>query len=375
MHLSNPICTFVNSLNEGLHNRARWAIDSPSMRAAVFNGPGDLVVTEVTTPEPGPGDLLIAPTCTTLCGTDVRIFNGEKTSGIRPGVILGHEIAGNIIAVGEAVSGYTVGEQVSVLPMVGCGRCAPCITGRQHMCEHPELFSYSLDGSLADAMMIPERALQRGSVVALSTATPAHAASLAEPLACVLTGIAACGLSLGEDVLIMGAGPIGLLWTQVARASGANRIIVTNRGPERRALAERYGATHTIDPTGINLAEAVHDITGGKGVDLSVLAIGVPALLQDALTCTKHLGRVSAFAGFPKGSTASIDANLIHYNEISVYGASNSGPYHHRRAVQLIESGVIDTASLVTHTFSLDAIHDALAVVAAKEGIKVAVTP
>lgn len=344
------------------------------MRAAVFLSPGELHIKDVPTPQPGTGDLLIRPTATTLCGTDVRIFKGEKTSGVRPGVILGHEIAGEVIEVGADVTGYQVGDQVSVLPMVGCGRCVPCVTGKQHMCEAPELFSYSIDGSLAEAMLIPARALARGSVVIVDSAIPAKAVSLAEPLACILTGAAACGLNLGEDVLIFGAGPIGLLWTQVARATGANRIIVTNRGAERRALAESYGATHTIDPTGVNMADAVREITGGKGVDLSVLAIGVPELLQDALMCTKNLGRVSAFAGFPKGSTASIDANLIHYNEISVYGASNSGPFHHQRAVRLIESGKVDTASLVTHEFGLDQIHDALDVVANKEGIKVAIT-
>lgn len=345
------------------------------MRAAVFNGPGDLVVTEVPTPEPGHGDLLIAPTCTTLCGTDVRIYRGEKTAGVRLGVIPGHEIAGRIVAVGAGVSGYAVGDQVSVLPMVGCGRCEPCITGKQHMCTNPELFSYGLDGSLADYMLIPERAITRGSVVVVDPTVSPPAASLAEPLACILTGAAACGLYLGDTVLIMGAGPIGLLWTQVARAAGAHRIIVTNRGAERRALALQYGATHTIDPTGIDLAQAVRDLTDGQGVDLTVLAIGVPELLQDALQCTKPLGRVSAFAGFPKGVMTSIDANLIHYGEISVHGASNSGPYHHRRAVRLIESGKIDTASLVTHTFPLDEIHQALNVVAKKEGIKVAITP
>lgn len=344
------------------------------MRAAVFLSPGELHINDVPTPQAGPGDLLIRPTCTTLCGTDVRVFRGEKTAGVRPGVILGHEIAGEVIAVGEQVTGYLVGDQVSVLPMVGCGRCVPCLTGSQHMCEHPELFSYGLDGSLAETMLIPERALARGSVVVVDAAIPAKAISLAEPLACVLTGADACGLNLGDDVLILGAGPIGLLWTQVARAAGANRIIVTNRGAERRALAESYGATHTIDPTGVDLADAVRTITGGNGVDLSVLAIGVPELLQDALTCTKNLGRVSAFAGFPKGSRAMIDANLIHYNEISVHGASNASPYHHQRAVQLITSGKVDTASLVTHEFGLEQIHDALNVVANKEGTKVAIT-
>lgn len=345
------------------------------MRAAVFSRPGELHVQEVPTPQPGPGDLLIRSTCTTLCGTDVRIFRGEKTAGVRPGVILGHEIAGEIVEVGTAVHGYQVGEQVSVLPMVCCGRCIPCISGKQHMCEQPELFSYGLDGSLADYMLIPEHALVRGSVVSVNKQIPATVISLAEPLACILTGVDACGLNLGEDVLVFGAGPIGLLWVQVARASGANRIIVTNRAAERRALAESFGATHTIDPTGINMVEAVHDITKGKGVSLSVLAIGVPELLQDALMCTRNLGRVSAFAGFPKGTMASIDANLIHYNEISVYGASNSGPLHHRRAVRLIETGQIDTTSLVTHRFTLDQIHEALETVANKEGVKVAITP
>lgn len=343
------------------------------MQAAVFTGPGDLQLKEVPTPTLGPGDLLIKPTCTTLCGTDVRIVKGEKTAGIRPGVILGHEIAGEIIACGQAVRGYSLGQQVSVLPLIGCGRCSPCVQGKAHMCTQPELFSYQLDGSLAEVMHIPQRALARGSVVPVDMSISPCGASLAEPLACILTGVANCGLDLGEDVLILGAGPIGLLWTQVARAMGANRIIVANRGQARRELAMTLGATHTIDPSGINVVEAVREYTNGKMVDLSVLAIGVPELLQDALMCTKPLGRVSAFAGFPKGSRASIDANLIHYKEISVVGASNAGPFHHRRAVQLIERGVIDTAKLITHTFPLSQIHEALDVVAKREGIKVAI--
>ncbi|MDN5570546.1 MAG: alcohol dehydrogenase catalytic domain-containing protein [Propionibacteriaceae bacterium] len=345
------------------------------MRAAVLNAPGELELMTRDVPDPGPGEILLRVEATTLCGTDVRLFTGEKTAGVRPEVTLGHEVAGRIAAVGEGVRNVAVGEQAVVSIVVSCHACRACLADREHMCANLELIGYAIDGGLADYLLVPARAVAGGNVVTTNHPVPPTHLALAEPVSCCLNGLDQYRVTAGDTVVILGAGPIGLIHTALARLHGATRIIVANRGEARREAAVRVGATHTLDPRGVDLVAAVGELTDGAGADVVVVCIGATELAGRALELAAVGGRVSYFAGFPKGATAGIDPNLIHYRELTVTGGSNARRRDVVRAVRLLESGALPADEIVTHTFALADVHDALEAVANKVGIKIAVVP
>lgn len=344
------------------------------MRAAVLHAPGNFGLTEIPTPTPGPDEVLLRVEATTLCGTDLRLISGAKTAGVRPGVVLGHEIAGRVESVGENVDGYPVGAQATVSIVVSCNHCANCLAGREHFCENLELFGYGIDGGLAEYLLVPARAVASGNVI-LTPEMPARTLCLAEPLSCVLNGASQFNTQPGETVVVLGAGPIGLLHTQLARLQGASNVIVTNRSARRRALALALGATHAVDPTSEDVAAVVSEVTNGRGADVVIVAIGALDLANQALELAGTGGRVNYFAGFPKGSTAVMDPNLIHYKELVVTGGSNARRSDVHRAVQVLASGAIDADKIVTHTFALDDVDQAIEAVENKLGVKVCVEP
>lgn len=345
------------------------------MRAAVLVGPGRLEMQDVPTPTAGPGELVLRVGANTVCGTDGRILRGEKTAGVRPGVIMGHEFAGYVHEVGDGVEGYKEGDLVGVMPTVPCLRCHYCLNHLEHVCLNAKLFGYWIDGGLAEYVLVSAEAIERGAIVVADPGADPAEIALAEPLGCVLNGVDNYGVDIGDTVLIIGAGPIGLLHTMVAKQMGASQIIVVNRSAPRLEIAEQVGATHTATTGDVNVPEYVKELTGGLGVDVAVQCIGALDLFQTALESVRNGGRVNAFAGFPKGQMASIDPNLIHYNELTVTGGSNMGRNNYRRAVQLIGDGTINVGALLTESFALEDAGAAIEHVSAGKGIKTAVVP
>ena len=345
------------------------------MLAAVLHAPRDLRLEQVPTPEPGPGEVVLDIEATTLCGTDLRLISGAKTSGVRPGVVMGHEIAGRVAAVGEGVSGVRVGEQATVSIVVSCHRCHACLNDREHLCENLRLIGYGIDGGFAERMLVPADAVASGNLIVTPHEIPATTLALAEPLSCVLNGARQVRVQPGETVVVLGAGPIGLLHAQLARVAGAAQVIVTNRSVHRRELALRLGATGALDPAAEDVRAVVLDSTGGRGADVVIVAVGAAELAGQALALAGIGGRVSYFAGFPKGTTAEVDVNLIHYNELIVTGGSNARRADVVRAVELLSAGVIDAESLVTHRVPLSRFEEAIGNVSGRIDVKTAVVP
>ena len=337
------------------------------MRGFTFQGPGRAELTELPDPEPGPGEILLKVEANTVCGTDLRIMRGEKTKGVRPGVVLGHEASGTIAALGDGVEGYEVGALCGVSPIFACGLCRYCQGGLQNLCDQALVVGYDVDGGLGEWMVIPAVGVRARRLVPAPAGLPPEQLSLAEPLACCLNGQDQYRVAVGDVVVILGAGPIGLFHLQLAAIGGAAPIVVSDPKPSR--------PKGTVDPTGEDLAAVVADATGGFGADVAVVCIGRPQLVNDALNLVGKRGRVSVFAGLADKGWAEIEANLIHYKEISLIGAANSGTADYERAVALIASGRIDTARMVTHRFPLDKAAEAIESVAGGEGIKVAVLP
>ena len=372
-------------------------MSSTTMAAAVYLGPGRVEVREVPRPEPGPGEVLVRVASTTVCGTDLRIASGAKTSGVRAPVVLGHEVAGTVEAVGAGVDGVDdvagpagpAGPDRSGRCRAGCASatgwawpprwcagCAPCaVAGCSTSAAQPGCWATrSTAGWPSTCWCRPTRCARATSWWS-PPRVPLEQVSLAEPLSCVLHGQQLVGVGLDDVVLVVGGGAIGQLHAQLARVSGARAVVVSEPVASRRALAARLGATAVVDPTTEDLDAVVSDLSDGAGADVVVVCIGVPALVDQALASARPRGRVSLFAGFPRDRGAEIDPNRIHYGELSVTGSSDSTVEDHRAAVRLIESGRVDVGSLLTDTYPLDRVHDALQRAAEPEAVKVAVLP
>lgn len=347
------------------------------MRAVIYRGPLDLPTVDSPAPSSGPGDVIVNVRAAGMCGTDVRIFKGEHRAAV-PGRVPGHEIVGTIAA-GEPPEGLELGDPVFVAPNLGCGECLWCERGHENLCTAPEALGITLDGGFAEQVLVPARAVAHGNLIPVAPIDDDGllALALAEPLACVLRGHDRIGgVHEGDTVLVMGAGPVGLLHIALAKASGASAVLCSQPSQTRRRAAIDAGATTVIDPTTDDLAERVDALTGGRGADVVVTAAPVHALQAQALELAAIRGRVLLFGGLPKSSpTVEMDTNLIHYKELLVTGTTASSVEDCRRAVALLESGVIDARWMVSHAFSVDDAVQAIAAAQDSTALKVVLTP
>ncbi|MFE1598751.1 zinc-binding dehydrogenase [Methylobacterium sp. ID0610] len=341
------------------------------MRAALLRAPNDLVLADIHDPAPEPGGLVVRVRAATICGTDIRILTGRKTAGVRFPSVLGHEFSG---VVAESRSERFVrGDPVCVNPAIACGACEACQRGRENLCMRLTAMGYELDGAFAELVSVPARAVAAGNVLPLPEGLSFAEAALAEPLACVINGQEKVSLGRGDGVVVLGAGPIGLLHVALARHSGARRIVVSEPNPARRRAALDLGADAVIDPGAEDVSAAVRARCGGSGADVIIAAIGVPHLAQDAVRLARPGGRVSLFAGFTRGETAALDVNAIHYGELIVTGAFGLMRRQFGQALDLLASGRIGAAPLLSHRFPLDGAADALRLAASGAALKVAI--
>jgi L-iditol 2-dehydrogenase len=343
------------------------------MKAAVLRGPSVLEVGEIATPEAGPGELILSVRAATVCGTDLRILSGKKTKGVRYPSIIGHEFAGVVVQTGDGVKGFVNGDRVCMDPVVPCRACAYCKAGLENVCQNRQAMGYEFDGSFAEFIRIPAIALEAGNVFHMPQGMSFEAAALSEPLACCINGQKNAQVGLGDTVVILGAGPIGLMHAALARAAGARQVIVSEPNGTRRQAALERGVNFACDPTKENIVDFVKGKTDGLGADVVILAIGVPALANEALHIVRKGGRVNLFAGFTQGDMSSIDVNLIHYNEITVTGASALSRSGYELALNMLHSGQIDATSLITHRFSVADSLAAFDAAASGNAIKVAI--
>ena len=352
-----------------------YAGSMESMLAASLRSPGALVLDERPIPALGPRDVLLSVEATTLCGTDLRIATGQKTNGVTPGVILGHEIAARVWRVGSDLSAGvdvpTPGTQVGLAPEIACGHCTPCTSGRSNVCANMRLFGTGVDGALADFILVPEEALACITPVAREIAPP-HLA-LAEPLSCCLRATTRLPIESNSRVLVLGTGPIGLIHCALAVSAGA-RVMACGR-QARLEPARAMGAELTTGAQGEDLVREVMTWTDGVGADVVIIAVGAPALVSIAAQCARIGGHISFFAGFPTGAMTQIDPNLVHYRELTISGSANATLDDYTAAVEALSSGRINLSPLITHEYELSDVSDALNAVRTRAGLKVAVRP
>jgi len=311
-------------------------------------------------------------TAATICGTDIRIFRGRKTAGVRYPSVLGHEFSGEIIETGGH-PGLKVGDRIGVCPALPCGRCHLCKSGGENLCADGENIGYEIDGAFADYIRIPAQAVCAGNIRHLPDDMSHLEASLVEPLACVSNGQELVGVRAGDCVLILGAGPIGLMHLLLARMRGAAQIVISEPNPLRRAAASEFGADAVIDPSNENLHRRVLDLTDGRGADVVICAIGVPALAAQSLELAAKHDRISLFAGFSKDDMATLDVNAIHYRELTMVGAFGLTRRQYDLAFDLIAKRHLEIDPLITHRFPLEGVLDAFQMAESGRALKVAI--
>jgi L-iditol 2-dehydrogenase len=348
-----------------------------TMLAAVYHGLHDIRLEEVARPQPGPGEAVLRVRAASICATDLRIFNhGHFKIPAGAVRILGHELAGEIVAVGEGVVGLTTGQRVAVAPNVGCGRCWECVQGYNNLCPDYDAFGITLDGGFAEYMRLTTSSVQQGNVVEIPGGLSFEEAALGEPLSCCFNAQQACRLAPGETLLVMGAGPLGLMHLLLGRHSGAGQVIVSEVQAGRARQAAEFGADLVVNPQQQALREAVLEVTGGRGADVVMVAVGSAELQEQAVELAARRGRVNFFAGLAAGrDRACVNSNRIHYGQVTVTGTTGSNYRQYRQTMQMLGSGRLSLRSLVTARRPLPEIEAALVDAASGEQLKVVVVP
>ena len=345
------------------------------MNAARLDAPGDLRVEDVPVPEAGPGELVIRVRTCSTCGTDAKIFRFGHHHISLPRT-LGHEVAGEVTEVGPGVEGWSRGDRVQVIAAIPCGACYYCRRGQETVCEDLESIGYQYDGGFAELMRVPRKVLERDGVNRIPEHVPFESASLTEPLACVLNGQEIAEVGEGDVVVVLGAGPIGCLHVRLARARGARTVVIADVNRGRLDLAARTEPDAEIDSSEEDPVDAVRKMTDGRGADVVITASGAGQAQEQALEMTAPRGRISLFGGLPRDdSTIRFDSNLVHYRELSVFGAYGSAPRHNRDALSFIADGVVRVDDLITHRMPLAEVDRAIQTVMSGEGLKVVIEP
>jgi L-iditol 2-dehydrogenase len=346
------------------------------VKVARFHAPGDVRLESAGEPVAGPGDVVIRVGNCSTCGTDLKIFRFGHQNMLPPRV-MGHEIAGEIASLGSGVDGWAVGDRVQVIAAIPCGQCPECKAGRMTVCPNQESMGYQYDGGFAELMRVPAKVLAVDGLNRIPAGVSFAEASVAEPLACVLNGQELARVGPGDDVLVTGSGPIGCLHVRLARARGAARVFLVDVNADRLGhAAGLVGPDAALHAGAVDVLAEVHKLTDGRGVDVAIVAAASGAAQEQALQLVARQGRVSFFGGLPKDNpVVSVDANLVHYRELTIVGANGSSPRHNAQALDLIAAGAVPVADLITHRLPLQDVLTAFDLVARGEAIKVTVEP
>ena len=337
------------------------------MKASRFLGNKTFAVTDLPTPHAGPGELVLRNQVCGVCGTDVHIYHGEPGSAdVNPPVVLGHEYSGEVVEVGEGVTGFAVGDHVTVDPNIYCGHCAYCQNGKKQLCPSMEAIGVTRDGGFAQYSLIPA-----SQAFKLEPTVPWEAAAMAEPLACCLHGIDLAGIQVGDKVCVVGGGAIGLLMVQLAKLSGASQIVLSEPNEKRRQVGLQLGANAAIDPTRPDAQEAFAQVLGG-GANVVIECVGNVPAVKSAFQFAGKGATVLLFSVPKVDATFDLPLFDVYKKELTIKG-SFVNPDTHARAVALINSGKVDFDPIITHRFTLDQLPEAIAMQMSDASIKVVV--
>ena len=348
-----------------------------TMQAAVYHGPHDIRVEELPYPELGQGELIIKVLNANICGTDLRILHGGHRNypeGTRR--VPGHEVVGEIVAVADNVKKYQIGDRVFIAPNMGQGDSRETISGNNNLDPNFQAIGINLDGAFAEFMRVPVEAVNQGNVMLVDPGKDPAVAALIEPLACVLRGQNAVNLKSGDIVVVMGAGPIGILHLMLAKARGAARVMVSEPVQNRREQALALGADQVIDPVNEDLEQIIKENSGGRGADVVIVAAPSKVAQESALKIAALGGRINLFGGLPKDDPyIRFDSNTVHYKELIVTGTTACSTLDCLQASELVNAGVLDLEPLITSRFPLSEIEAAFQAAADGTNLRVTLVP
>lgn len=342
------------------------------MLAAKLYGPGDVRLTECAVPEIGPGELLLKTAAAAICGSDLRmIANGYRGVDEAHPLTLGHELSGVIVE--SRAQGYEPGTPVSVAPNLGCGICDMCVAGDTHLCGDYQALGINLDGGFAEYVRIPAAAVAQGNVLPLAEAE-LETAALYEPMSCVFNGHERVGVHPGDTVLVIGAGPIGVMHGLLAAEEGASQILIRDLSQERveQCVEAVPGATPLYRE---DLLAEVMNVTGQKGVDVCITACPSGAAQASSLELMATNGRVLFFGGLPAGKDAvTMATNLIHYRQLTICGSTRGNTAQYRAVARLAAAGRLRLDKLVTRRYGLPEFLEAVEYAKSAKGLKTVIT-
>ncbi len=332
------------------------------MQAAYFEGEGKLDIRETDIPKiEKPTDMILKVEACSICGTDVHVLATPPGYFMEPGNVLGHELVGRVVEMGSGVTKFSVNDRVVVNPNEYCGNCCYCQLNLPNQCEHIIPMGLGGEGGFAEFIRVSEKMAFR-----IANDIPKSVAACAEPLACAVNGMDKLGVTPGSSVVIIGAGPIGLMFVQLMKASGAYPIIVSEPNEYRCSFAQKCGADYVINPTKQDLASFVLEKTG-VGTDYAIDVVGTQ--MKPAIASVRKGGKVLLF-GVNDRAEPAIKQSVVVKKELTIMGnwLANAS---FQKAVQILESGILELEKLVTHTMSLKELPEAIDILRAGNGIKI----
>jgi alcohol dehydrogenase len=351
------------------------------MRANVFHAPNNIRVEEVPRPSAGVGEAVIRITLTTICGTDLHILRGEYA--VKPGLVIGHEPVGVIEELGEGVNGYEIGDRVLVGAITPCGQCRACLSAQWAQCGHGEgveaiggwRFGNTINGAQAEYLLVPNAQANLAKIP--GELSDEQVVLLADIASTGFSGAESANIRIGDSVVVLAQGPIGLCATAGAKLMGASFIIAVDSDPVRMNMAKRMGADVVLNPKEINVVEEVKRLTGG-GADVAIEALGLQETFENALRSLRPGGTLSSLGVYSGKLQVPYDAFAAGIGDYKIVTTlCPGGKERMRRLMSMVQSKRFDPTPLLTHTFSLDQIVEAYDLFGSRRDgvLKVAIRP
>jgi L-iditol 2-dehydrogenase len=340
------------------------------MQAALLYDKEDLRLKELPTPHIGSGEVLLRTVSASVCGTDIRMLkNGHAFATAEHPLVIGHEMSGTIAEVGRDVVGVKVGQRVCIAPNYNPLRSKLVDQGEGHLDPTYRALGIHEHGAFAEYVRIPHDAVMQGNVFPIPEQVSFAAAALIEPLACVYNAYEKIHLTANDIVLIIGAGPIGMMHAKMAKMAGVRKVIINDVNAERLAVARSLDDTFATicgDP-----GSELMRMSGSDGADVIITACPNASAQTRAIELAAVNGRVLFFGGLPKGnSMVPLDTNIIHYKQLVVTGTTRQSLHHFRKALDLVAEGALEVEDLITSTHTLDQVADAIRNAATGRGLK-----
>lgn len=341
------------------------------MKAAVMYGPNDIRIEDVPMPICEKDGMILKVEAIGLCGSDIRNLSTDSQKGHYP-VILGHEHVGTITEVGSEVIDFNVGDKVYVYPGIPCWKCESCRSGKTHMCENARGYP---QGGFAEYMPIPKYGIDGRNIFHIPEGFDLPRATLAEPLSSVYGCQENINVTLGDIVVIIGAGPIGCFHAELAKLRGASKVIMIEIEDKRLDESLNFGVDHIINSKKENPIEKVLDLTGGQGADKVISANPSTKSQEQAIFMCRTGGVVVFFGGVPRGAMTNLDSNHVHYKNIWIYGHYGSSSVQVLKAFKLIIEGKFKAEKYISALMPLEKINEAIEQVKAGNALKIVIVP